>query len=111
MASDGLDRNKFNKEYFQILETKWVRMPKVDVNNSYHSVGCNIRIPFPDKVLKPDSVGTIDNNGVDVPKTFEGSIPLRDHVFVMISTNYDNNSAKIRIKKFISWRDQFGVAA
>jgi hypothetical protein len=111
MASQGEECNKFNKEYFQVMQTKWFRMPKTEVNNTFHSTRCSVKIKMPPKVLKPDMDGTIHHDNLDVPIPFAGAIPVKDQIFCMLSTNYLNNGCKVTIRKFISYRDQHGAAA
>lgn len=111
MASQGENCNKFNKEYFDVIQTHWFRMPKTDVNNTYHSVRKNVNIKLPPKVLRLDMDQTISHDNLDVPIPFAGALPVKDQIFCMLSTNYINNNCKVTIRKFISYRDQHGTTA
>ncbi len=121
MATQGIEKNRWNKEYFSVIMTKWIKITKEDFGNQ-HKQGVlhgrtSFKFNFPAKTLKVDadqklypSAAGVD--GTPLTQDFETNIPQRDKVFVVINSSLDGDSNhKMVIRRFISWRDLNGVAA
>lgn len=121
MASIGVDRNRYNKEYFNVIMTKWVKVSKDDFGNQHKNAmlygSTSFKFNFPAKTLNIDADQKLIpvSAGVTMSpriQNFETNVPQRDKVFVVINSSHDaNEDMKLTIRRFASWRDNDGVAA
>lgn len=122
MAVAGPFRNRYNKEYFKIIQTKWICV-KNDVevvgNNpaTYQTGRCRFKVNFPNKILQldaetklqPSSAGV---DGTPITQLFDTNVEQTDKYFVVINASRAAGSnCNMTIRRFISWRDKGGVAA
>lgn len=117
MAADDLThRNKFNSTYFQVIQTKWIKMTNnTDAAKSVHRY-CKINYRFKDKVLKLDMEGDIHTATGEVTPNFVSNMPQDEIIWCLLSTSQNNtasaNKGKIQCQmtREISYRDSEGVA-
>ena len=111
MADDSIQtKNRFNKQYFKLYFTKWMKINNDDQATKDVERFCKFRFTFPNKILKLDCDHAISG----VTQDFHTNMPQRDIYWCMISTNTDlphNESCTLQCTRFISWRDQSGVAS
>lgn len=119
MALDSKYRNRINREYFHIHQDKWIKMSNANdvTKNVKRTLVCTQK--FPSKVLKvegehPVTSGTAESD--NVLQGFTTNIRPTDVYYLVIHTSRNLDFANgerlsINFNRFISWRDQHGVAA
>lgn len=115
ISDDMLNRNRFNKEYFEVQQTKYitVKPPPAAINTTAASVDreVNLYIPFKHHMLKPDIDAEGSSN--DHPAFYKNCDP-RKLVWVLISTDmigtpHPDLQFKMAMKRTNRWRDQHGT--
>lgn len=115
MANDAPERNRFNKEYFQVYKTFWKKATPSEVNGRRQITYMKIDFQFPAKhMVKLNTVNGINDGDLnDITQYFRTNIPVDEVYYAMISTNYktDEQDCKIQLNSFSSWRDQHGITS
>ena len=115
MADDELNtRNRYNRTYFQVYTTKWIRLDNEDApSNKTIRKQCTIDWKFSPKELtidkEPGDVGT-----GNFSQSFISNMPQNKIFWVVMSTNSnlaEASNVKLKCNRFISWRDPHGKAA
>lgn len=111
ISHDMLNRNMFNKEFFEVQQTKFITIePRADATAArtkyYKEV--DLFIPFKHQVLKPDVNAHGSTN--DHPAFYKNTTPTK-LVWVLISTDHDSQfigdyAHTLQIHRLNRWRDQ-----
>ena len=113
-ATNAAERNRFNREYFKLYKTKYIKFPHSEVANGYETCHFNCRFPFSKKVtLSAGSPVSINGElGHSTAQSFTSNMPVRDVFYCMISTNAGSAANIVPyLNRFISYRDQHGTVS
>lgn len=118
LAADNMhERNRFNREYFTIVKTKWVKLD--NANNDMHETitrFATMHIKFPEKssTEKLDihkRPGDVDHPAVN--ESFISNMPQKEIYWVILSTSnvHGESNVKVEMTRVTRYRDQSGVSA
>jgi len=118
LANDDMNkRNRYNREYFQVIKTKWIKLENKNEVNKTIEKFTKMYFKFPEKSTctklgageaKITASGSLDT-------TFFSQMPLDEVYWCILSTsnasgNSDSNHVKLQMNRFISYRDRFGYS-
>ena len=120
LAHDDIEkRNRINRQYFKIHKTKWLRMHN-DKNSTNTTIEKWCKIHWKFNQFKKSSTEDLDAGAVidtvtgPVSTTFETQMPKQDIYWVILSTSNQepaDDKIEVDISRYISYRDQHGVAS
>jgi len=122
MALDNRLRNRINKEYFTVVSDKWTKLTNTNDVMKDVQRSCTVSMKFPNKVIKIDKEFPITDNDpnitTSVNQSFTSNVAPKDVYYLCIHTSRELNVGHsspevlyIQANRFMSWRDQHGVAA
>ena len=117
LAADNMhERNRFNRDYFTVVQTKWIKLD--NKNNDMHETierYCTMHIKFPvssptEKLDIKKIAGDVDHPAVN--ETFISNMPQKDIYWVVLSTNniHGESNVKVEMTRLNRFRDNSGVA-
>jgi len=119
LASNNMtQRNRINRQYFHILQTKWICVHNNSGLNGQRDVERHMKIPFQ---FKPQDhttkLGAGQNHHTITGNThtqFATNMPQDAIIWCVVSTSNESsssNAALVQCTRFNKWRDPEGVAS
>ena len=116
-ADDMHARNRYNREFFTVLQTKWIKLD--NKNNDMHETiqrWCTMHIKFPERspTEKLDihkREGDVDHPAIH--ESFISNMPPPSVYWVILSTSnvHGESNVKVEMTRVTRYRDNSGVAA
>lgn len=102
--------NQYNREYFDVLQTKWVKLDRADATHSGAMLmqkRIKMSHTFPNKLIKIDeSPGTSTSD-----HTFHTNVQPKDMIWCVMNCSHGGvPNLNVDIVRTCRWRDQHGVA-
>lgn len=113
VTSDPTYRNHFNSKFQKVLYSKQCKFyPPRGYASEDQSISSDVKKTIVLKHTFPPKPMTPDFNTATSGAPFWASMPIDVPIWCLISTDNESSSAFIMsIERFISWRDQHGVAS
>lgn len=106
LAADPLNRNRINKDYYQILQTKHCSLIRTSDSPDAITKYMKVHIPFKAKVIHCNLTDQATSG-----ETFGSNVPMADQVWVVISTNIPGGTININAMRDVRFRDNQGSTA